>query len=294
MLMKPHRALHLVHLGARGDMEGFAPRLGDLLLLQPVIRRRTQHLSLRLDERLGPLRFDQGVVEDSEPSVRHTSPCGRRLDFRGCDARREAFERGVPGREHDGLEGGDVSVSLRSELLERQQLAIQVEQHRVLRAFEHVPKARVERAGSRSIPASRREKLAQRLWRDGNRFRILPHQFGPFLDGLLPGVPKIVELLLHGALRVHRAGRARRLDREHGPQERLLTRCPRVGPGAGGVAHSNTTTCRIALPSWSRSKPWLMSSSGRRPVKSLFTGSRPCVYRSMYLGMSRDGTHVPI
>ena len=61
-----------------------------------------------------------------------------------------------------------------------------------------------------------------------------------------------------------------------------------------GAAAQNTTTCRTACPSASRSKPSLISLSVSRSVSSLSTGRRPARYMATKRGRSRRGTAEPM
>jgi len=53
-------------------------------------------------------------------------------------------------------------------------------------------------------------------------------------------------------------------------------------------------TCRTAVPSCKRSIPWLISEKFKRWVRSLSTGSLPCLNKETYRGMSLTGTDVPM
>ncbi len=82
------------------------------------------------------------------------------------------------------------------------------------------------------------------------------------------------------AAKVYKEAHKRR-PREHRLHQGLLIGRPVLCPALGRLAQPNTTTWRMALPSCRRSKPWLISSSVKRPVSNRSTGRRPCEYRSM-------------
>ena len=152
---------------------------------------------------------------------------------------REALEGAVPGLLHHGLVGRHVLVALQRQLLQLEQLAVEVPQRGVARAFEHALQRRVEHAGARPGPRRRREHLAQLARASGSSpCEASLAKLGPLGDRRLPGVAQLVELLL-AAASPRGAAAPRRPARRSGKQ-----RLPHRLLGGEPVARSRPCSAR--------------------------------------------------
>ena len=280
-----HRALHLVHLGARRHMDASHHASAILRSCKPVVRGGAQHLALRLDECVGPLRLDQACRWRPRATVGHAAP--------GRWSARPSWTRRSPRSARTRVFQAFSTMAWKARrpasrcdasCLERQQLAVQVQQRRVLRPFEHCrrPASNAPVPAPLQRPGSKSSRSASGVERHGLRHASFA-QFGPLLHGLLPGLVRSRELLLHRlAASAHVCDQAPACSRTMSSSGLCCAHgVIALGCGVGRVAHSNTTTCRIALPSCKQVEAMVDVVELQRPVISLFTGRRPCEYRSM-------------
>ncbi len=244
-----HRALHLVHLGAGGDVTGLAPGFGDLALLQAVLRGRAQHAPLRLEKLVRSMHLDQGVVDDLQPSIGQATPGRRAFVLGACKGGRESLESRVPGLLHHGL----IAATSLSRWSARccSSRSLRPWSHRVA----YLGPSRTWRSPASKAPGPLRASARDRRIRFKASGVSVPVFSPPLANSVHFSIDACqvsrssLNCSSSGARTSSPTAPAPVVSGEHRLHQRLLVRRPGIGPGLERVAHGNTTTCRIALPS---------------------------------------------
>ena len=308
--------MHVVQLRPGREPILLADELAQLALGEAKFRAGADHLALRFEERLGPLRLQHVPVADLGPQRQHLLGLERLAVGAGASG---DLGHVFPARLHPGLEHHAL-------MLERALAQLGPAAHDVA-----IPAFDVPQIGQAGAVDHAREGLVQVAVAEHPLPRIadaLEHAFGrgtavdrlsqlagqlgrefgggrPELHHRLPRLRQVgrrgeagggrhagAEHRLHAL--DHRPGHIL-LRLEHG----LALRRPEIGERLEALAAirahcGNSITWRTALPSCRRSKPSLMSSSLSLPLISRSTGSLPARYSATKRGMSRVGTQVPM